>query len=164
MTKAVLKVLRKKNIFALLGYFFARNPQVQRIRYKRKRAVRPKEALRFVVPRCFRQLMMTLYVASRLEKPLRPIKSGTCPTAMFIAEPVINADMAGREIRSTIHPRRARPRKRTIAPEMIARDDATISLGTPGRRSSALRITDPVTVERTATGPMVISFEVAKNQ
>jgi hypothetical protein len=93
-----------------------------------------------------------------------PIMAGTCPTAILIAEPVIKAEMAGKEIKSTIHPSRANPRKRTMAPEMMAREDATISLGTPGNLSSAFRMTEPVTVERTATGPMVMSLEVAKNQ
>jgi hypothetical protein len=164
MTKAVRNVLRKKNVFALLGKRFARALQVNRIKYSRNNAVRPKEALRFVRPRCFRMLMTTLYVGSRVEKPVIPIRAGTCPTAMLMAEPVMKADIAGSDIRSTIHPSLAKPKKRTIAPEMMAREDATISLGTPGSLSSAFKMTDPVTVERTATGPMVISLEVAKNQ
>jgi hypothetical protein len=109
-------------------------------------------------------LMITLYVASRVEKPVMPIMAGTWPTAMLMAEPVMKAEIAGNEIKSTIQPRRAKPRKRTMAPEMMANEDATMSLGTPGSLSSAFRMTEPVTVERTATGPIVISFDVAKNQ
>jgi hypothetical protein len=132
MTKAVRRVFRKKKVFALLGNRFARKLHVKRIKYSRKRAVRPNEALRSVRPRCLRMLMITLYVDSRVEKPLIPIMAGICPTAILIAEPVMNADMAGREIKSTIHPSRAKPRKRTMEPEIIAKEDATISLGTPG--------------------------------
>jgi hypothetical protein len=134
------------------------------MRYSKKRAVRPNEAFKSVRPRCFKMLMMTLYGDSRVENPVIPISAGTCPTAILIAEPVMKAEMAGREIKSTIQPRRANPRKRTMAPEMMAREDATMSRGTPGSLSSAFKITEPVTVDRTATGPMVISLEVAKNQ
>jgi hypothetical protein len=109
-------------------------------------------------------LITTLYVESRVENPVMPIMAGICPTKMLIADPVMKAEMAGNEIKSTIHPSRAKPRNRTMAPEMMAKEDATISLGTPGNRSSAFKITEPVTVERTATGPIVISLDVAKNQ
>jgi hypothetical protein len=78
----------------------------------------------------------------------------------------MKAEMAGNEMRSTIQPSLMRPRKRTIAPAMTARADAIMSLeiSWPASFASAFRTTLPVTVERTATGPIVISLDVAKNQ
>lgn len=107
---------------------------------------------------------MTLYVASRVEKPVIPIMVGTCPAAMLIAEPVMKAEIAGSEITSTIQPKRARPRKSTIEPAMMANEDPMTSREALTPVASAFKITLPVTVDSTATGPMVMSLDVAKNQ
>ena len=56
---------------------------------------------------------MTLYVESRVVAGLVkviPINEGTCPDAMLIAEPVMKADMAGSEMKSTSHPSLRSPR------------------------------------------------------
>lgn len=152
MTKAVLRVLMKKYVFALLGYLLARDEHKNRIRYSRNSAVKPMAAFRSDLPRCFRILMITLYGASRVEKPVIPIIAGTCPTAILIAEPVMKALIAARVMNSTIQPRRTRPRKRTIAPDTTAKDEAMISAGTSGSFSMAEITTFPVIVDKTATG------------
>ena len=166
MTNTVRRVLRKKNILARLGKRFARNPQVKRMAYRRNKQVRPKDAFRLVRSRCLSELMTTLYVGSLVEKPVIPIIVGNWPTAMLRAEPVMNAEMAGSEMRSTTQPMRMRPRKRTMLPAMTAKEDAIMSLeiSWPLSFSSAASTTLPVTVDRTATGPMVMSLDVAKNQ
>lgn len=158
------RVLRKKNIFALVGYRRARKVHMVRIRYSRNKAVNPTAAFRFVSPRCRNMLIKTLYVASLVEKLVSPIIAGTWPTAMLRAEPVMKAEMAAKVMNSTIQPSRARPRKRTIEPATMAKDDAMISFGTSGNFAAVLVTTFPVTVERTATGPIVMSLDVAKNQ
>lgn len=109
-------------------------------------------AFRFDEGRFFKVLMMTLYVASRVLTPVMPIKAGTWPAAMLIAEPVMKALIAARVMNSTIQPRRARPRKRTMEPPMIARADAVTSGATSGSLSCTLSTTFPVTVDKTATG------------
>lgn len=96
----------------------------------------------------------------------------------------MKAQMAGSGMNSTIQPRRARPRKRMMAPVMMARAEAMTWPGTPGSVSWALSTTLPVTWDMTATGcrgrsvgrsqgsgwmhqrltPMVMSLDVAKNQ
>lgn len=110
--------------------------------------------------------MTTLYVGSLVENPVIPIMAGNCPAAMLSAEPVMKAEIAGNEMRSTIQPIRTRPKKRTIDPAMMAKADAIMSreMSWPASFSSADSTTPPVTVDNTATGPMVMSFEVAKNQ
>lgn len=77
---------------------------------------------------------------------------GTWPTAMLRAEPVMNAQIEASEINSTSQPSRARPRKHTMEPAIIAREEAIISAGTPWSFFEALVTTFPVTVDRTATG------------
>src|SRR5271155_112281 len=83
---------------------------------------------------------------------------------MLIADPVIKAEMAGNEMKSTIQPHLITPMKQMIAPAMIASADAMTWPGTCGCSFATLRTIFPVMVDMTATGPMVISFEVAKNQ
>lgn len=135
------------------------------MKYRRNSAVSPNEASRFVFPRCLRVLMMTLYVASRVEKALlKPIIVGICPAAILMAEPVMKAEIAGREMTSTIQPSRAKPKKSTMEPAMIANEEAITSRDASTPVASALSTTLPVTVDKTATGPIVISLEVAKNQ
>jgi hypothetical protein len=95
--------------------------------YRRKRQVRPNDALRLVRPRCLSELITTLYVGSLVEKPVIPIMVGNWPAAILSAEPVMNAEIAGNEMRSTIQPIRARPKKRTIDPAMMAKEDAIMS-------------------------------------
>lgn len=68
--------------------------------------------------------MTTLYVDSRLEKPVMPISAGTCPTEILMADPVMNADMAANEMKSTIRPRRTNPMKQMMAPATIASAEA----------------------------------------
>lgn len=77
MTKTVRRVDKKKKSLALDGYFFAAYVHTPLIRYSMTNAVRPTAASSLVRPRCFRVLMMTLYVDSRVEKPLMPIIPGT---------------------------------------------------------------------------------------
>lgn len=68
--------------------------------------------------------MTTRYVESRVEKPVIPIKVGTWPTQILMADPVMNAEIEVREMKSTSQPRRARPKKQTMAPTMIESADA----------------------------------------
>lgn len=82
-------------------------------------------ASRFDLSRCLRILITTLYVASRLEKPVIPISAGTCPTAMLMADPVMNAEIAASEMKSTIHPARTRPMATITTPQMTPKDEAT---------------------------------------
>ena len=78
---------------------------------------------------------------------------GTWPTAMLRAEPVMNAQIEASEINSTSQPSRARPRKHTMEPAIIAREEAIISAGTrPWSFFKTSLTTFPVTVDRTATG------------
>ncbi|KAG9912405.1 hypothetical protein KCU94_g137, partial [Aureobasidium melanogenum] len=64
------------------------------------------------------------YVESRVEKPVIPIKVGTWPTQILMADPVMNAEIEVREMKSTSQPRRTRPKKQTMAPTMIESADA----------------------------------------
>ena len=82
-----------------------------------------------------------------------PIIVGTWPTAMLRAEPVMYAQIEASEMNSTSQPSRARPRKHTMEPAIIAREEAMISAGTlPWSFCEAVVTTVPVTVDRTATG------------
>ena len=99
-----------------------------------------------------------------MSKPVIPIRFGTCPTAMLMAEPVMKAEIAVKEMKSTIQPQRARPMKEMMAPATIARAEATTWPGISGLVSWTLSTIFPTKVDMTATGPIVISFEVAKNQ
>jgi hypothetical protein len=74
----------------------------------------------------------TLYVASLVENPVIPIIVGICPIAMLRAEPVMNAEIAVSEIKSTIQPARMRPMKMIIHPAMTASAEAIMSAGTCG--------------------------------
>ena len=76
----------------------------------------------------------------------------------------MNAAMAGRGMKSTINPRRRIPMPNTIAPTMTARAEATTWPGMPGAAVRASLTMSPTRSDMTATGPMVMSFEVAKNQ
>lgn len=78
------------------------------------------------VGRYLRLLMMTIYVASPLvlNSELSPSKLWTWPEQMLSADPVMKAEMAGRGIKSTIKPKRAKPKKQTIAPHMMAMAEA----------------------------------------
>ena len=76
-------------------------------------------------------MITTLYVGSLVEKPVIPIMVGNCPAAILSAEPVMNAEIAGNEMRSTIQPMRTRPKKRTIDPAMMANEDAIMSREIP---------------------------------
>lgn len=109
-------------------------------------------AFRSDLPRCFKMLIAIWYGASRVENPVMPIIAGIWPTAILMADPVMKALIAARVMNSTIQPRRARPRKSTMAPEMMAKADAMISAGTSGSFSVADNTTFPVTTDNTATG------------
>lgn len=63
---------------------------------------------------------------------LNPIMVGTCPAAMLIADPVMNAEMAARVMNSVTQPSLANPRKQMIPPQITARADATTWPGTLG--------------------------------
>lgn len=133
--------------------------------YSIARAVRPIAALRLVSGKCLNELMITLYVASRvLNFVLNPIMVGTCPAAMLIADPVMKAEMAARVMNSVSQPSLANPRKQMIPPQTMARADATTWAGTLGSFLWTSVMTFPVMVDMTATGPIVMSFDVAKNQ
>jgi hypothetical protein len=49
-----------------------------------------------------------------------------------MADPVINAVMAGSGMKSTMKPRRRNPRKATIAPQIIAKAEAIVGPGISG--------------------------------
>jgi hypothetical protein len=100
---------------------------------------------------------------------------------MLRAEPVMNAAMEVREMRSTIHPNLKKPRAAITEPQMMAIADASSWPGTFGCVFAASNTIVPTSVETTATGwmkirrtllnwnqgpltPIVISFDVAKNQ
>lgn len=155
------------------------------MRYNKNNAVNPMAASSFVPPRCLRILMNTLYEDSRVSNPVMPIKFGTCPTAILMADPVMKAEMAGKEMNSTMKPNRARPRKEMMTPQMIASAEATTWAGYSGFVLATSVTTSPTRSDITATGytdqydayapstlgglegiltPMVISLDVAKNQ
>lgn len=102
--------------------------------------------------------MTTRYVESRGEKPVRPIKVGTWPTAIFRAEPVMKADIDVSDIRSTIQPHRARPIAKIIHPEISARADATTFGGMSGCVAFTLNTMFPTIVDMTATGYSTVSL------
>lgn len=97
-------------------------------------------------------LITTRYVESREEKPVRPIKAGIWPTAMLRAEPVMKAEMAVSEIRSTIQPQRARPMAIMMHPDINAKADATTLDGISGFVTFTLVTMLPTIVDMTATG------------
>jgi len=67
---------------------------IQRMRHNRNTAVNPIAASKFAVPRCFRILMKTLYVASRVMKPERARWKLAWPVPILMVEPVMNAAIA----------------------------------------------------------------------
>jgi hypothetical protein len=95
--------------------------------------------------------MNTRYAGSRVLTPLMPMRVGTWPTAMLIAEPVIKAVIAVRGIHSTIQPTRARPIKRTMLPEIRAKVLTISSAGISGYSSWTLMTIFPTIVDMTAT-------------
>lgn len=160
-TNAVLRVARKNHVFCCCGYLLVRNEVVIHLnRYSRNSADSPIAASIFVDGRCLKLLMMTKYVGPRVLNPDIPIKFETCPAAMLMAEPVMNAAIAVSGIYSTTNPRRNRPNAVTIEPAISARPDATACAGRCGDATTMF----PTSVDMTATGPMVISLDVAKNQ
>lgn len=125
--------------------------------------------------------MTTRYVESRELKPVSPSKAGTWPTAMLIAEPVMKAEMAVSEIRSTIQPQRTRPMVTMMHPAINAKADATTFALNSGFVAATWVTIVPTSVDITATGysqnqllnassdivfltPIVMSLDVAKNQ
>ncbi|KAL9116339.1 MAG: hypothetical protein Q9187_007136, partial [Circinaria calcarea] len=71
---------------------------------------------------------------------------------MLIADPVMNAEIAAKEMKSTIHPRRASPRKQMMAPEITLSADAMTWPGISGLVALAASTTLPVITDATATG------------
>ena len=134
--------------------------------YSIARAVRPSAASRLVEGRPPKVLMITLYGSSLVDPEVRvmPMRELTWPTPIVIAEPVMNAEIAGREIKSTMKPRRRRPNPRVMPPTMTDRAIAMSSGAKSGCVFWASMTTLPTKVDMTATGPIVMSFEVAKNQ
>lgn len=160
-TNAVLSVAKKNQVFCCSGNFLVRKDVVNHLnRYSKNSADRPIAASSFVEGRCLKLLMMTKYVGPRVLNPDMPIKFETCPAAMLMAEPVMNAAIAVSGIYSTTKPSRNSPNKVTMEPAMSARPDA---MACP-ERCGEDAITFPTSVDMTATGPMVMSLEVAKNQ
>lgn len=76
-------------------------------------------------------------------KPLIPIKLGTWPAAMLIAEPVIKADIATSGMRSTIQPTRINPMKMIIQPAITAKAEAMTCDGISGSDSLARSVIWP---------------------
>ena len=99
-------------------------------------------------------------MASLLEKPEIPISAGSWPAAMFNAAPVMNAEMAVKDMKSTSHPIRSKPNAITIAPAKTDKDDAMTSGSSlySGTCFNASVMTSPVTVESTATGLPKVSY------
>lgn len=160
-TNAVLRVARKNHVFFCCGNFLVRKDVVNHLnRYNKNSADSPIAASSLVFGRCLKLLMITKYVGPRVLNPVIPIKFATCPAAMLMAEPVMNAAIAVSGIYSTTNPSRNRPSAVTIEPAMSARPDAMACAGRCG--DSAIMF--PTSVDMTATGPMVISLDVAKNQ
>lgn len=126
--------------------------QADLIRYSIARAVRPIAASSVVWGRPFKVLMMTLYVEARVSKPVIPIKVGTWPAAMLMADPVMKADIETRGIRSTIRPKRANPIATMMAPAIIAMHPAISAGATFGWVFLALVMIFPTSVDTTATG------------
>jgi hypothetical protein len=96
--------------------------------------------------------------------PVIPIRPGTWPATIFIADPVINPLTAGVGMNSTSQPRRKRPIPSTINPQTKA---SVVAISgpdhLPGCAASTARITWATVSDITATGPIETSFEVAKN-
>ena len=109
-------------------------------------------ASNFVPGRPFKVLMMTRYVWSRVSNPVMPIKFGTWPTAMLMADPVMKADIADNEINSTIRPIRIKPMNVIMQPQMMARADATTWAGMSGFDLDTSVTTSPTRSDITATG------------
>lgn len=123
------------------------------MKYSIARAVTPMAASKFECLSCFKVLMMTRYVGSRVFRSLlMPIIVGTWPAAMLMADPVMNAVMEVREIKSTIHPIRRRPIATMIHPQITAKADAITCPSISGLMSWALITTLPTIVDMTATG------------
>lgn len=121
--------------------------------YSIARAVTPIAASKLECLRFFKVLMMTRYVAARVSRSLlMPIIVGTWPAAMLIADPVMNAVMEVSEIKSTIHPIRARPIARMIHPQITAKAEAITCPSIVGSMACALITTLPTIVDMTATG------------
>jgi len=124
--------------------------------------------------------MTTRYVASREEKPVCPIRAGTWSTLMFRSEPVMKAEIAVSEIRSTIQPQRARPITTMMHPDIKAKADARTFGAISGFVTFTTVTILPTIVDMTVTGYsydqlskdvryagghtlIVISLDVAKN-
>lgn len=122
------------------------------MRYNMVKAVNPMAASNFVTGRPFKVLMMTRYVWSRVSNPVMPIKFGTWPTAMLMADPVMNAEIADNEINSTIRPILIKPMKVMMQPQMMARAEATTCAGISGFDFATSVTTSPTRSDITATG------------
>ena len=92
--------------------------------YSRKSAVSPIAASNLLLPKCFSMLITTLYVEARVSNPVIPIKVGTWPTAILIADPVMNAEIETNGMRSTIQPALIRPMNIIMQPAITAKHDA----------------------------------------
>lgn len=152
MTKTVRSVERKKYNFCREGFFLAAYLSADRMAYRRNRDVRPIAASSFVRGSPCSQWMKTKYVEARVSNPEIPIRAGNCPTAILSAEPVMNAEIDTRGIRSTIQPIRIRPMKKMTHPEMTANAVAISALSTLGWLFDAATRILPTRVEATATG------------
>ena len=137
-----------------------------------------------VLGRPLRVLIMTWYVAARVLgcniskpisrrkekekiahlKPVMPMRPGTWPTAMLMAEPVMKPLTAGAGMNSTSQPIRRRPTPRTMQPVKKANN---VAISGPdhsfGWCASTCWIICATVTDITATGPMDTSLDVAKN-
>lgn len=154
ITKAVRRVEMKKYVFWRCGCFLAMKVQANLMRYSIVKAVRPIAASSLVLGRYLRVSMKTLYVTPLGSKPglAIPIKAGTWPTAMLMADPVMKAEMETKGIKSTIHPTRKSPMAVMIHPAMTAKDEARTWPSNFGWVFAALATIWPTKVDMTATG------------
>lgn len=79
---------------------------------------------KYVAPRVLERLsgvFKTTRLVDTYLNPVIPIRPGTCPAAILMAEPVIKPLTAGSGMNSTIHPRRSKPIPKTMKPQMKER-------------------------------------------
>jgi hypothetical protein len=160
----VLNVDRKNSVLASLGLFAPILAHAHLITYSRINAGIPIAASIRTRSRCFRMFIPMKNAGSRPEMPFIPSITGICPNVMVMADPVIKADTAGKEMRSTSQPRRSRPSAVMMPPAIIAIVPAKTSRASAGCSLCKSARIAPVTIEATATGPMLMSLEEPKIQ
>jgi hypothetical protein len=95
--------------------------------------------------------------------PLRPNNPGICVVTIVMADPVMKPLMAGIGMKSTIQAMRRSPMTRTMNPEVKPAVIAIVGLShTPGCSFCTRWMTLAIVSDKTATGPIDTSLEVAK--